>query len=33
VEELDISEFHKLPQLINEFAGQIEEIGLNPFKT
>jgi quinone-modifying oxidoreductase, subunit QmoB len=33
VEELDISEFHKLPQLINEFAGQIQEIGLNPFKS
>jgi quinone-modifying oxidoreductase subunit QmoB len=33
VEELDITEFHRLPQLIEEFAGQIEEIGMNPFKT
>jgi len=32
VEELAISEYHKLPQIINEFAEQIEEIGMNPFK-
>ncbi len=32
VEQLDISEFRKLPQIINEFADQIEEIGMNPFK-
>ena len=32
MEELSISEFEKLPEIINEFAGQIEEIGMNPFK-
>jgi quinone-modifying oxidoreductase subunit QmoB len=32
VEELAISEFRKLPQIINEFAAQIQEIGMNPFK-
>jgi len=32
VEELDISEFRRLPQIIDEFADQIEEIGMNPFK-
>jgi len=32
VEQLDISEFEKLPQIINEFAEEIEEIGMNPFK-
>jgi len=32
IEELAISEFRKLPQIIDEFAAQIEEIGLNPFK-
>jgi len=32
VEELAISEFRKLPQIINEFAEEIEEIGMNPFK-
>ena len=32
VEEIDISEFHRLPEIINEFADQIEEIGMNPFK-
>mgnify|MGYP003959828853 CR=1 FL=1 len=32
VEEIDISEFHKLPEIINEFSDQIEEIGMNPFK-
>jgi len=32
VEQLDISEFEKLPQIINEFAEQIDEIGMNPFK-
>ncbi|MHC4178761.1 MAG: FAD-dependent oxidoreductase, partial [Planctomycetota bacterium] len=32
VEELAISEYRKLPQIINEFAEQIEEIGMNPFK-
>ena len=32
VEQLDISEFHKLPEIINEFADEIEAIGMNPFK-
>jgi quinone-modifying oxidoreductase subunit QmoB len=32
VEELSISDYERLPQLINEFAAQIEEIGMNPFK-
>jgi len=32
VEQLDISEYRKLPEIINEFAEQIEEIGMNPFK-
>ncbi|MBN1588548.1 MAG: hydrogenase iron-sulfur subunit [Pirellulales bacterium] len=32
VEQLSISEYHKLPRIINEFAKQIEEIGMNPFK-
>jgi quinone-modifying oxidoreductase subunit QmoB len=32
VEQLAISEFRKLPEIINEFAEQIEEIGMNPFK-
>jgi quinone-modifying oxidoreductase subunit QmoB len=31
-EQLPISDFERLPQIINEFAEQIEEIGLNPFK-
>ncbi|MHC4674545.1 MAG: hydrogenase iron-sulfur subunit [Planctomycetota bacterium] len=32
VEQLSISEYRKLPEIINEFAEQIEEIGMNPFK-
>jgi quinone-modifying oxidoreductase subunit QmoB len=32
VEELSITDFDKLPRIINEFAEQIEEIGMNPFK-
>ena len=32
LEQLDISEFHRLPEIVNEFAEQIEEMGLNPFK-
>jgi len=32
VEEISISEFRKLPQIINEFADEIEKIGMNPFK-
>jgi quinone-modifying oxidoreductase subunit QmoB len=32
LEELAISEFEKLPQIINEFAEQIDDVGLNPFK-
>ena len=32
IEELAVSEYRRLPQIINEFAQRIEEIGLNPFK-
>jgi len=32
IEELPISDFRRLPQIINEFAEQIEAIGMNPFK-
>ncbi len=32
LEQLAISDFDKLPQIINEFAEQIDEIGLNLFK-
>ncbi len=32
IEELSISEYRKLPEIINAFAEEIEEIGLNPFK-
>jgi quinone-modifying oxidoreductase subunit QmoB len=32
LEQFGIDEFEKLPAIINEFAEQIDEIGLNPFK-
>ncbi len=32
VEQLSISEFRKLPEIIDEFAEQIQQIGMNPFK-
>ena len=32
VEQIAITDYHKLPEIINEFAEQIEEIGMNPFK-
>jgi quinone-modifying oxidoreductase subunit QmoB len=32
VEELSITEYDRLPDLIDEFAEQIDEVGLNPFK-
>ncbi|MFC1596407.1 FAD-dependent oxidoreductase [Planctomycetota bacterium] len=32
VEQIDISEYRRLPQIINEFAEEIEDIGMNPFK-
>jgi len=32
IEQIAISDFERLPQIINEFAEQIDEIGLNPFK-
>ncbi len=32
IEELAISEYDRLPKIIEEFAEQIEEVGLNPFK-
>ena len=30
--QLEISEYHKLPEIFNNFAEMIEEIGMNPFK-
>ncbi|MFC1628906.1 hydrogenase iron-sulfur subunit, partial [Gemmatimonadota bacterium] len=30
--QLSIDEFEKLPEIINEFSDEIEEIGMNPFK-
>ena len=30
--QLPINEFEKLPEVINEFAEEIEDIGMNPFK-
>ncbi len=30
--QLSIAEFERLPEIINEFAEQITEIGMNPFK-
>jgi quinone-modifying oxidoreductase subunit QmoB len=32
IEQIAISDFERLPRIINEFAEQIDEIGLNPFK-
>ena len=32
IEELSIADFDRLPQIINEFAEEIEEMGMNPFK-
>ncbi len=32
LEELPINEFARLPEIIDEFAEEIDEIGLNPFK-
>jgi quinone-modifying oxidoreductase subunit QmoB len=32
LEQLPITDWDRLPQIINEFAEQIEEIGMNPFK-
>ncbi len=30
--QLQISDYHKLPEIFNNFAEMIEEIGMNPFK-
>jgi len=30
--EVEITDFARIPQLIDEFLQRIEEIGLNPFK-
>jgi quinone-modifying oxidoreductase subunit QmoB len=30
--QVAISEFDKLPQIINEFVDRVKEIGPNPFK-
>jgi len=32
LEQLSINEFERLPEIVDEFAAQIQEIGLNPFK-
>ncbi|MHC4777661.1 MAG: hydrogenase iron-sulfur subunit [Planctomycetota bacterium] len=32
VEEVAITDYEKIPQIINEFAEEIEDIGMNPFK-
>ncbi|NIM52672.1 MAG: hydrogenase iron-sulfur subunit [Gemmatimonadales bacterium] len=32
LEQLAITDYDKLPQIVNEFAKQIEDIGMNPFK-
>jgi quinone-modifying oxidoreductase subunit QmoB len=32
LEQLSIADFDRLPEIINEFAEEIEEIGMNPFK-
>ena len=32
IEQIALSEYHRLPALIDEFAAQIDDIGLNPFK-
>ncbi len=30
--EVEITDIHRVPQLINEYAAKIDEIGMNPFK-
>ena len=32
LEQLPIDQFHRLPEIINEFAEEIDMVGLNPFK-
>jgi quinone-modifying oxidoreductase subunit QmoB len=32
VEQVEISEFERLAEIVNQFAEEIEEIGMNPFK-
>jgi quinone-modifying oxidoreductase subunit QmoB len=32
IEELSIADYGRLPELVNEFAEQIVEMGMNPFK-
>jgi quinone-modifying oxidoreductase subunit QmoB len=32
LEQLPIDQFHRLPQIIDEFAEEVDEVGLNPFK-
>jgi len=32
VEQIEIAEYDKLAQIVNEFSEEIEEIGMNPFK-
>jgi len=32
IEELSIADFARLPEIVNEFAAEIEAMGMNPFK-
>jgi quinone-modifying oxidoreductase subunit QmoB len=32
LEEISIQEYSRIPEIINEFQEEIEEVGLNPFK-
>jgi quinone-modifying oxidoreductase subunit QmoB len=32
IEQISLSDYHRLPALIDEFVAEIESIGLNPFK-
>ena len=32
VEELALNEFHRLPEIVNEFVAEVDELGANPFK-
>jgi len=32
IEQLSISDFARLPEIVNDFAAQIADIGMNPFK-
>ena len=32
IEQLSIADFDRLPEIVNDFAAQVEEMGMNPFK-